>query len=64
MASKPELWLEPKSRRASGWRGLFEKNPGFASEGRGVDGQQRLTKADVDDIYFHDGKEIDEVVTL
>ena len=29
-----------------------------------VDGQQRLTKADVDDIYFHDGKEIDEFVTL
>ena len=35
--------------------GLFEKNPGFASEGRQT--QQRLTKQDVDDIYFHDGKE-------
>ena len=63
VASKSQLWLEPKSRRASGWWGLFEKNPGFASEGRVVDGQ-RLTKADVDDIYFHDGKEIHEFVTL
>lgn len=46
-----------KAKEQATFQGLFEKNPGFASEGRVVDGQQRLTKADVDDIYFHDGKE-------
>lgn len=44
-----------KAKEQETFQGLFQKSPGFASEGRQT--QQRLTKQDVDDIYFHDGKE-------
>lgn len=47
---------DDKAKEQQSFQGLFEKNPGFASEGR-VSDAQRLSKADVDDIYFHDGKE-------
>ncbi|CAE7267964.1 PEX5 [Symbiodinium pilosum] len=45
-----------KAKEVATFQGLFEKSPGFASENRQSD-SQKLTKADVDDIYFHDGKD-------
>ncbi|CAE7222252.1 FKBP62 [Symbiodinium natans] len=45
-----------KAKEVATFQGLFEKSPGFASDNRKSDAQ-KLTKADVDDIYFHDGKD-------
>ncbi|CAE7742829.1 PEX5 [Symbiodinium necroappetens] len=45
-----------KAKEVATFQGLFEKSPGFASDNRKNE-TQKLSKADVDDIYFHDGKE-------
>eukprot|EP00439_Symbiodinium_sp_Y106_P004201 s1890_g1.t1 len=45
-----------KAKEVATFQGLFEKSPGFASDNR-KNATQKLSKADVDDIYFHDGKE-------
>eukprot|EP00930_Biecheleria_cincta_P089339 TRINITY_DN78622_c0_g1_i1.p1 TRINITY_DN78622_c0_g1~~TRINITY_DN78622_c0_g1_i1.p1 ORF type:complete len:556 (-),score=157.24 TRINITY_DN78622_c0_g1_i1:43-1638(-) len=48
---------EQKEKEKTTFEGLFERSPGFASDRRESSEQAKLTKRDVDDIYFHDGKD-------
>jgi len=46
---------DEKAKQAETFRGLFEKSPGFASDARAASAS--LSAKDIDDIYFHEGKD-------